>query len=100
MMPELPEVMGGGISKNMLGCELRLENKRGGGTISENLGKKIPVKRDKYKSLEAGWISVGSEATQGPGMAKNPVTFSRTQTIRWRRRGWQSRPQAGIQFSL
>jgi len=27
MMPELPEVMGGGISKNKLGCELRLENK-------------------------------------------------------------------------
>ena len=26
-MPELPEVLEGGISKNKLGCELRLENK-------------------------------------------------------------------------
>ena len=63
-------------------------------------GNILEFSKAEYKSLEAGWISVGSEATQGPGMAKNPVTFSRTQTIRWRRRGWQSRPQAGIQFSL
>lgn len=55
--------------------------------------------KDKYKSLEAGWILAGSETTKGPGVAKNPLTFSRIQTIRWRW-GWQSWPQAGIQFFL
>lgn len=79
---------------------LRLENKGGGGTISENLGKEIPVQRDKYKSLEAGWILAGSETTKGPGVAKNLLTFSRIQTIRCRKWGWQSWPQAGIQFFL
>ena len=57
--------------------------------------RKFQSKETSTKALRQE-ISVGSDTTQGPGMAKNPVTFSRTQKIRWRRWGWQSRPQAGI----